>query len=70
MERQTTKLKVETPESKAAVLEEIKHEHGIDSLRKEIDRLNWIIRNKDMTIKWLQKANEQISHDLSEARNK
>ena len=70
MARQTTKRKVETPEGNAAVLEEIKREHGIDALRAEIDRLNMVIRHKDIIINNLQKGNEQISDELSKARNK
>lgn len=69
MARQTTKRKVETPEGNAAVLEEIKHETGIDALRAEIDRLNWVIRQKDLTINALQKGNEKLSDELSKARN-
>ena len=70
MARQTTKKKIETPENNADVLEAIKHEHGIDAMRAEIDRLNWVIRKKDLIIESLQKANEQISDELSKARNK
>ena len=69
MARQTTKRKVETQEGNAAVLEEIKHETGIDALRAEIDRLNWVIRQKDLTINALQKGNERLSDELSKARN-
>ena len=69
MARQTTKRKVETPENNANVLEEIKREHGIDALRAEIDRLNWVIRNKDLIINNLQKGNEEISDQLSKARH-
>ena len=69
MARQTTKRKVETPEGNAAVLEEIKHETGIDALKAEIDRLNWVIRQKDLTINALQKGNEKLSDELSKARN-
>lgn len=47
----------------------IKHEHGIEAMRAEIDRLNWVIRRKDLIINNFQKANEQLSHELSEARN-
>ena len=61
--------KVETPEGNAAVLEEIKRENGIDALRAEIDRLNWVIRQKDLTINALQKGNERLSDELSKARN-
>lgn len=70
MARQTTKRKIETPENNADVLEAIKHEHGIDAMRAEIDRLNWVIRKKDLIIESLQKANEQISDELSKARSK
>lgn len=83
MARQTTKRKVETPEGNAAVLEEIKREGGIDALRAElkryemvitkskdeIDRLNWVIRQKDLTINALQKGNEKLSDELSKARH-
>lgn len=84
MARQTTKRKVETPEGNAAVLEEIKRESGIDALRAElkryemvitkskaeIDRLNAVIRHKDIIIDSLQRGNERISDELSKARNK
>ena len=84
MARQTTKKKIETPEGNATVLEEIKREHGIDALRaelkryemvitqnkEEIDRLNGVIRQKDIMIYHLQKGNEQISDELSKARNR
>lgn len=56
--------------SKMSVHEVIKHEHGIDAMRAEIDRLNWVIRKKDLIIESLQKANEQISDELSKARSK
>ena len=68
MARQTTKKKIETPEGNADVLEAIKREHGIDAMRAEIDRLNWVIRKKDLIIESLQRANEQISDELSKAR--
>ena len=84
MARQTTKRKVETPEGNAAVLEEIKRESGIDALRDElkryemvitkskaeIDRLNAVIRHKDVIIDSLQRGNERISDELSKVRNK
>ena len=69
MARQTTKKKIETPENNAEILEAIKHEHGLDALRAEIDRLNWVIRQKDLTINALQKGNEKLSDELSKARN-
>ena len=55
--------------SKMSVHEVIKHEHGLDALRAEIDRLNWVIRQKDLTINALQKGNEKLSDELSKARN-
>lgn len=70
MARQTTKKKIETPENNAEILEAIKHESGIDALRAEIDRLNWVIRQKDLTINALQKGNEKLSDELSKERNK
>ena len=71
MARTTTKKKVDTPEQRAdAIAEEIKHEHGIDALRAELDRYMLAIIEKDLIIKNLQTANEQLSHELSEARNK
>lgn len=71
MARQTTKKKIETPEKRADVIaEEIKHTVGIDALRAEIDRLNAVIRHKDVIINSLQRGNEQISDELSKARNK
>lgn len=70
MARQTTKKKVETPETRADVLEEIKKEHGIDALRNELFRLEQVIIDKDRTIKNLQKTNEELSDELSKARNK
>lgn len=60
MARQTTKKRIETPESNADIF----------ALKAEIDRLNWIIRQKDMTINALQKGNEEISDELSKVRNK
>ena len=70
MARQTTKKRIETPEGNADILEAIKRERGIDALREEIDRLNWIIRQKDLTINALQKGNEELSDELSKVRNK
>ena len=51
-------------------LEEIKKEHGIDALRAELDRYILAVREKDLIIRNLQKTNEELSHELSEARNK
>ena len=60
MARQTTKKRIETPESNTDIF----------ALKAEIDRLNWIIRQKDLTINALQKGNEEISDELSKVRNK
>lgn len=60
MVRQTTKKRIETPEGNADIF----------ALKAEIDRLNWIIRQKDLTINALQKGNEEISDELSRVRNK
>lgn len=60
MARQTTKKRIETPEGNADIF----------ALKAEIDRLNWIIRQKDLTINALQKGNEEISDELSRVRNK
>lgn len=70
MARQTTKKKTETPEKRADVLEEIKSEHGIDALRAELDRYILAVREKDAIIKNLQAANEEMSHEISELKNK
>ena len=85
MARQTTKKKSETPEAvlipkeveeivkdkvkNMTVAEIIKHERVIDAMRAEIDRLNWVIRQKDLTINALQKGNERLSDELSKTRN-
>lgn len=69
MARQTTKRIVETPEGRAAILEEIKNERGIDALRAEIDRLNAVIRHKDVVIDSLKRGNEELSDELSRVRN-
>ena len=60
MARQTTKKRIETPEGNADIF----------ALKAEIDRLIWIIRQKDMAITALQKGNEEISDELSKVRNK
>ena len=70
MARQTTKRQADTPERRADLIaEKIKNERGIDALRAEIDRLNMVIRRKDLIIHGLQKGNEVISAELSKARN-
>lgn len=67
----TALMETETPEKRAEIIaEEIKHEKGIDALRAEIKRLENVIRDKNTIISNLQAANEQISDELSKARNK
>lgn len=61
MARQISRRKVETPEGNVAALDEI--QNGIDVLRKEIDRLNWEIRLKDLQIEVLRKENERLSKE-------
>jgi len=56
MARQTTKLKVDTPERRADLI-------------AEIYRLHEIIKQKDAVISSLEKANEEISDELSKAKN-
>jgi len=56
MARQTTKLKVDTPERRADLI-------------AEIYRLHEIIKQKDAVISSLEKANEEISDELSRAKN-
>lgn len=56
MARQTTKIKVDTPERRADLI-------------AEIYRLHEIIKQKDVVIKQLQMDNEDISNQLSKAKN-
>ena len=84
MRTQTTKCKVDTPENHANVLEDIKREGGVDALRaelkryemvitqgkEEIDRLNDVIRGRDIIIDAYRKSNEIISDALDRIRNK
>lgn len=67
MARQNTKRKVETPEGHAEYVAHLMRERDI--LRAEVDRLNLVIRHKDMAIHSLQKYNEAISDELSKARH-
>lgn len=56
MARRTTKLKVDTPERRADLI-------------AEIYRLHEVIKQKDAVIKQLQMDNEDISNQLSKAKN-
>jgi hypothetical protein len=68
MARQTTKKAIETPEGRANYMTQLMRECEI--LRAEVDRLNIVIKYKDITINTILKANENISDELSKERNK
>lgn len=68
MTKQTTKRVIETPEGRSDYIAQLKRER--DTLRNEVDRLNMVIRYKDMAIHSMKKENEKISDELSKARNK
>ncbi len=72
--RRTALMETETPEKKAEVIPkeiEKKADKGDVALYKaEIKRLEDILKEKNQIITNLQAANEQISHELSEARKK
>ena len=83
--KKTTSKKVETPEEKAAEIKRlaekglrltddytdpVETESRFERLQAEIDRLNWVVRQKDLAIDALKKANEQISDELSKERFK
>lgn len=67
MARQTTKKKVETPEGRGDYVQQLMHDNDI--LRREVDRLNEVIKYKDIAINSIQKENEKISDELSKARH-
>ena len=68
MARETTKRMVETPEERSDYVTQLMRECNI--LREEVDRLNIVIKYKDITINAILKANEKISDELSKERNK
>lgn len=68
MARQTTKRVIETPEGRADYMTQLMRECEI--LRAEVDRLNIVIKYKDITINAILKANENISDELSKERNR
>lgn len=72
MSKKLTALKeTETPEKRAEVNpKEIKAKGDTALYLAEIKRLEDMIREKDHIISNLQAANEQISDELSKARNK
>ena len=72
--KRTALLETETPEKREEVIpKEIKTkvDKGDVALYKaEIKRLEDMLKEKNQIISNLQAANEQISHELSEARKK
>lgn len=68
MARETTKRMVETPEGRSDYVTQLMRECNI--LREEVDRLNIVIKYKDITINSMKKDNENISDELSKLRNK
>ncbi len=68
MARETTKRMVETPEGRSDYVTQLMRECNL--LREEVDRLNIVIKYKDITINGMKKDNEKISDELSKLRNK
>lgn len=69
--RRTALLDTENPEKKMEVIsEEVETKSDVALYKAEIKRLETMIREKNQIISNLQTANEQISHELSEARKK
>ena len=68
MARQTMKRSVDTPESRGDYVQQLMKE--CDILRREVDRLNEVIKYKNIAINAIQKGNEKISDELSKAGNK
>ena len=69
--RRTALMETETPEKRIEVIpKEIEAKDDVAFYQTEIKRLETIIRDKNQIISNLQAANEQISHELSEVRNK
>lgn len=69
--KRTALMETETPEKRAEVIpKEIEPRNDKALYKAEIKRLEAMIREKDQIINNLQAANEQISDELSKARNK
>lgn len=67
----TALMETETPEKRAEVVPTKSEPKGDKALYlDEIKRLEAMIKEKDQIISNLQAANEQISDELSKARNK
>ncbi len=69
--RRTALLETETPEKRMDVIPKgIEAKDDAALYDAEIKRLENMIQEKNQIIKNLQEANEQMSHELSEVRNK
>ncbi len=69
--KRTALLETETPEKRMDDIPKETEAKGDAALYKaEIKRLEDILKEKNQIISNLQAANEQISHELSEARKK
>ena len=69
--KRTALLETETPEKRSDIIpKEIETKGDAALYEAEIKRLEAIIKEKSLIISNLQAANEQISHELSEARKK
>lgn len=69
--KRTALLETETPEKRIEVIpKEIEKKSDTELYKAEIKRLEDMLKEKNHIISNLQAANEQISHELSEARKK
>ena len=69
--KRTALMETATPEKRMEVIpKEIVAKDDVALYKAEIKRLETMIQEKNQIISNLQAANEQISHELSEARKK
>ena len=69
--KRTALMETETPEKRAEVIpKEIEAKGDAALYQAEIKRLETLLKEKNQIIRNLQAANEQISDELSKARNK
>lgn len=69
--KRTALLETETPEKRVDVIpKETETKDDAALYKAEIKRLEDMLKEKNQIISNLQAANEQISHELSEARKK
>lgn len=69
--KRTALMETTTPEKRMeAIPKEIETKDDVALYKAEIKRLETLLREKNQIISNLQAANEQISHELSEARKK